>query len=103
MQRRLSKEESRQRYAQGRKLWNEFDPIGVVDAVDVDDEYDSYVGPCLRIVESGKGVPELVTYVRWVVFEHMGLSETLLGQEGIEAFSRKFCEWYRASWADTVV
>ena len=101
MQRRLSKEESRQRFAEGRKLWNEFDPIGVVDAVD--DEYDGYIGPCLRIVESGKGASDLVTYVRWVVFERMGLSETPLGQEAVEVFSQKFCEWYRAGWADTVV
>ena len=101
MQRRLSKEESRQRYAEGRKLWNEFDPIGVADAVD--DEYDSYVGPCLRIVEAGKSGSELVTYLRWVVFEHMGMSETPSGQEAIETFSQKFSDWYRASWNDTVV
>ena len=82
-------------------LWNELDPIGVADAVD--DEYDNYVGPCLRIVEAGEGTAELITYVRWVVFEHMGLSETPSGQEAIEVFSRKFGEWYRASWAGTVV
>jgi hypothetical protein len=46
----LSKEESRQRYEEGRALWNEFDPIGVALPGGVEDEYDGYVGPCLRIV-----------------------------------------------------
>jgi hypothetical protein len=101
MQRRLSKEESRQRYAEGRKLWNEFDPIGVVDAVD--DEYDSYIGPCLRFAEMGKSIEELEEYVRWVVYEHMGLSETDEGNKANLVFAKKFMEWYRADWPDTTV
>ena len=101
MPRRLSKEESRQRYAEGRKLWNEFDPIGVSD--DVDDEYDSYVGPCLRIVEAGQGQAELVAYVRWVVFEHMGTSETAEMNASIASFADAFVRWFHTNWLDTVV
>jgi hypothetical protein len=99
--RRLSKEESRQRYAEGRKLWNEFDPIGVAHAVQ--DEYDNYIGPCLRIVEEGGGPERLEPYLRHIVFEYMGLSQTELGERAIEVFANNFNDWYRKNWPDTVV
>lgn len=99
--RRLSKEESRQRYAEGRQLWNEFDPIGVVDAVD--DEYDMYVGPTLRLCEEGKGSREIEKYAEFVVYDRMGMSHTPEGIAAIKEFSAKFHDWYREKWPDTVV
>jgi hypothetical protein len=105
IQRRLSKEESRKRYAEGRRLWNEFDPIGVF-TIDKDwsqDEYEGYVGPSVRIVEEGQGSEKLSEYVRWVVHDRMGLSSTDARAAAIIAFSEKFTEWYRSEWADTVV
>ena len=103
--RRLSKEESRQRYAEGRKLWNEFDPIGVF-TIDKDwpqDEYQGYVGPSLRIMEEGQDSMKLSEYVRWVVHDRMGLSSTDALAAAIISFSVKFTEWYRSKWLDTVV
>jgi hypothetical protein len=105
MKRRLSKEESRQRYAEGRKLWNEFDPIGVftIDGDWPQDEYEGYVGPCLRLCEEGKGVEDLESYIRWVVHDRMGLSETEQGKKAARLFAMKFLEWYRTTWPDTTV
>src|SRR5580765_4572168 len=97
---RLSKAESRTRFAEGRALWNEFDPIGV--AHDVSDEYDNYVGPCLRIVEAGGGAAELSPYVTGIVFEYMGLSRSDYLETKIEDFSRRFEEWHRQNWYDTI-
>jgi len=99
--RRLSKKESRQRYAEGRKLWNEFDPIGVV-ADGILDEYDGYVGPSIRASEAGDQV-KLVDHVKWAVFENMGLSPTGELKMAVNAFAVKFMDWYRANWVDTVV
>ena len=99
--RRVSKEESRERFAQGRNLWNEFDPIGV--AQDVTDEYDNYVGPCLRIVEAGGGAAEVSAYVAGIVFEYMGMSRSDYLETKIEEFSRRFEEWYRQKWYETIV
>ena len=95
----LSKEESRRRYVEARKLWNAFDPIGVADAVD--DEYDGYVDPSLRLVIEGKGVEELEAYVRLVIHDRMGLSETEEGNRATRAFAEKFVEWYRTAWPDS--
>jgi hypothetical protein len=36
-----------------RKLWNEYDPIGVVENSEIDDEYEAYVGPHLSLLEGG--------------------------------------------------
>ncbi len=65
MPRRLTKEESRKRYAEGRRLWIEFDPIGAfkIDAEWPKSEYDSYVGPILRLYEDGKSVADVRKYL----------------------------------------
>jgi hypothetical protein len=80
---------------------NGFDPIGVADAVD--DEYDSYVGPMLRLCEESKPSDDLRNYVEWVVYDHMALSRTPQRQQAIGEFVEKFCGWYGTSWPDTVV
>ncbi len=100
--RRLSKEESRARFAEARKIWNEFDPIGVVDAVD--DEYDMYVGPTLRLCEEGKGPEAIRTYAEFVVYDRMGFRRPFQNKdEQIKRFSERFHAWYLASWSDTIV
>ncbi|HYS46605.1 MAG TPA: hypothetical protein VEM35_09210 [Rhizomicrobium sp.] len=103
MQRRLSKEESRQRYAEGRKLWNEFDPIGVAVPDEHEDEYDGYVGPALRLCEANKGPDEVKKYAEFVVYDRMGMRRTANMDDAIKRFSARFCDWYRTKWLDTVV
>jgi hypothetical protein len=101
MQRRLSREEGRKRYSEGIALWNEFDPIGVFPSVQ--DEYDGYIGPCLRLVEVGDGEAKIAEYVKWAVFENMGLNPTEELEDAIVLFAKQFTEWYREKWPGTVV
>jgi len=91
------------RYREGRDLWNEFDPIGVfqIDGDWPKDEYESYVGPTLRLVIEGRAVAEIESYVGSVVHDRMGLSETEQGNKAIREFARKFVEWYQGRWAGT--
>ncbi len=80
-----------------RELWNTWDPIGVtVDPNWPQDEYDNYLVPCLRLLESGASNQEITKYLEYVVGEHMGL-----GQIGIEhskpiVFSEKLLAWFFA-------
>ena len=89
-QRRLSKEESRKRFAEGRELWNEFDPIGVIksDNSATDDEYENYVGPCLRIVEQGLMDGEVCEYVTNIVYEYMGMPKSPQLDRQIKEFAK---------------
>jgi hypothetical protein len=62
--------------ARVRSLWYEWDPIGVF-SIDSDwpaDEYDSYLGKTLRILESGASTDELVASLEWGAFEYMELT-----------------------------
>lgn len=104
-QRRLNKDESRQRYREGRRLWNKFDPIGVfkIDPQWPEDEYESYVGPLMRLCEDGKPASELQQYVETVVYGRIGLSRTPLSDKSIVEFAEQFLEWYNSNWPDTHV
>jgi hypothetical protein len=56
-----------------RILLKEWDPIGIGDSPEVDDEYDSYIpDDCLMLRES-KPIEELYSYLRWLEVEHIGL------------------------------
>ena len=71
---RLNKEQSRERWRQVRALWNKWDPIGVCPNTGGPiDEYDSYLGETLRLLEAGAAEQEMADYLVWVVGEHMGL------------------------------
>jgi hypothetical protein len=103
--RRLHKEESRARWRELRTLWNEYDPIGVVPRTDIntDDEYESYIGPVLRLLEKSATQEEIVSCVREIVRGHIGLTwsaELAVRTEGFAARSR---EWYRRNWPGTRV
>jgi hypothetical protein len=73
--RRLTKAESRERWSQARALWNDGDPTGVFAMSNwPPDEYESYVGPTLRLLEKGASLVELTEYLESVAGECMGLS-----------------------------
>jgi hypothetical protein len=93
----LDKQQSRQRIAEIRKLWNEWDPIGVAGAVS--DEYDAYLEPTLRLLERNAPGNELVAYLNWVTVEHMGLSTA----PDPKAFSTLLQQWFADNWAGTRV
>lgn len=97
----LDNQQSRQRMAEVRELWNDWDPIGVVrGADDVDDEYNSYLAPTLRLLERNAPIDEIVAYLNWVTLEHMGLSQV---PRSAEQFAKQLQEWFSRKWAGTRV
>lgn len=94
----LKKQQSGQRIAEIRRLWNQWDPIGVVDGID--DEYDDYLAPTLRLLERNASVDEIVAYLNWVTLEQMGLSQASLAPE---KFARQLQEWFSKNCAGSRV
>ena len=84
-----------------RALWNGWDPIGVSDAVQ--DEYDSCLGPTLRLLENHASVEELEHYLAFVTLEHMGLSEVPDGVSLRRQFASQLLAWYETNWPHTTV
>lgn len=62
-------------------LLKEWDPIGVGDVPEAQDEYDSYVSAISRMIRDGKAVDELYAHLRWIECERIGL-------DGDEAHTR---------------
>lgn len=58
----------------GEILLREWDPIGVQDTPEAQDEYEAYVSSVYKLLISGKPEPELFDYLWWVETEHMGLT-----------------------------
>ena len=102
---RLSKDQSRKRYAEIRDLWAKWDPIGVYSLADdwPRDEYDAYLGPTLRRLESGATIEALERYLAYVELEHMGLSENEKVKARRLSFAAELREWYGKHWAGTHV
>jgi hypothetical protein len=101
---RLTKERSRKRWAAVRDLWCKWDPIGVMSMSDWPrDEYDSYLGPTLRLLESGASQQEIARYLAEVTLEHMGLSETPAAKRSRLTFAAELREWYATNWAGSYV
>ena len=55
-------------------LLKEWDPIGVQDIPEAQDEYDSYVPSVYKMIISRKPIHEIFDYLWWVETEHMGLT-----------------------------
>ena len=92
----LSKAESRERWHQIRALWNDWDPIGVASDA-LDNEYESYLGPALRLLESRASLDELERYLAQVI-DRMGLTETKDAQTVRREFAMRLREWYESKW-----
>jgi hypothetical protein len=101
---RLAKPDSRERWRQVRDLWNEFDPIGVMGMEDWPrDEYESYLGQTLRLLEQDAPLEEIQKYLAFVTLEHMGLNETLQFEMSRRAFAKRLRDWYAEKWPGTHV
>jgi len=57
-------------------LWNDWDPVGVNDAVNAVDEYDSYAPDLVALsYKEGEFTEQNITkYLLWVETERMGMS-----------------------------
>ena len=95
----LDKAQSRQRIAEIRQFWNEWDPIGVAKGDPSDDEYTAYLAPTLRLLERDASADEIVAYLKWVTLEHMGLSQV----SEPNAFAERLRSWFKSKWEGTRV
>lgn len=57
----------------GSVLLNVWDPIGVRDVPQAQDEYDDYVLPVVQALRNGAGIPELSALLARISEEQMGL------------------------------
>ena len=62
-------------------LINDWDPIGVSDVDQAQDEYDSYIPGILKIISSGGGVSELSAHLLAIERNEMGLPGNYLRAE----------------------
>ncbi|MBN1396048.1 MAG: hypothetical protein JW959_13580 [Pirellulales bacterium] len=56
-----------------RILLREWDPIGVADVAEAQDEYDGYVGQIHGLLIRHEPKQKIVEFLWWVETEHMGL------------------------------
>jgi hypothetical protein len=70
-------------------LLSTWDPIGVKDSPEAQDEYDSYIGPLYDLLASGAPDSALLDYLYWAAHEHMGLGASRKDmQETVDALRR---------------
>lgn len=102
--RRLEKEESRQRYHEIRALWNEWDPIGVLPGEGRPlDEYDSYLGSSIRLLEQGAPETEIEKYLSYIVGEYTGLGDSGVAYCKPQEFTHKLQTWFAQKGSGTHV
>lgn len=66
-------------------LLEEWDPIGINDVPEAQDEYDSYISRICEMLRCGCSTVDVYKHLRWIESEHMGL-------DGDEAHTRKIAE-----------
>lgn len=54
-------------------LLNTWDPIGINDEPNAQNEYDGYIGELYDLLVSGAPDSALLDYLYWAVYENMGL------------------------------
>jgi hypothetical protein len=70
----IDKAQSRQVRAEVRRvLLRTWDPIGIQDEPNAQNEYDGYIGRTYELLVGGAPDSELIDYLFWAVHEHMGL------------------------------
>jgi hypothetical protein len=83
----------KQRGARGlrRLLLEQWDPIGVGDAPEAADEYDSYMGQIAELLRSGKSAEDVAAYLNVVSGDRMGIDPD--PDANLDA-ARKIVQWY---------
>jgi hypothetical protein len=54
-------------------LLYDWDPIGVKDIPEAQDEYDAYVSSICKMLRAGQSSAELCAHLRWIEVERIGL------------------------------
>ena len=90
----LKKAEYKRLIKECRRLWDEFDPIGVLDEEEGPrNEYDSYLPQTIKLVQSNADVYKIAAYLRSVVHVNMGL--TRFPENEINEFAERLQQWLR--------
>jgi hypothetical protein len=76
-----------------RRLWNEWDPIGVVSST-ADDEYNGYIEPTFQLLQRNATADEISRYLGYVVGEYMGMGEEGVKHANPAAFTARLQAWY---------
>lgn len=101
---KLDKQTSRKRWKEIRELWCQWDPIGVMSDPDwPKDEYDSYLGPSLRLLEQNVPIEEIEKYLSHIIGDYMGLGRAGINYSKPNEFARKLKDWYLERWPNTHV
>jgi hypothetical protein len=88
----LSKEQSRARWSELRRLFCQWDPIGVMDDPEWPrDEYDCMVGPSLRMLEASATEGEIADYLHDEITQHFGLSGD---RNNCRSFAKRLNAWF---------
>jgi len=70
----IDKAESRRiRVLMRHVLLEVWDPIGIKDEPNAQDEYDGYIGKLYDLLVSHADDSQLIDYLHWAVHDHMGL------------------------------
>ncbi len=72
-----------------RILLKEWDPIGVSEINEAQDEYDSYVGAIYKMLIARKPKNELFDYLWWLETEHMGVTGN---RQATEHFTKRLAK-----------
>ena len=81
---------SRRQWKESRDLWCEWDPIGVMSQDDWPrDEYDSYLGPTLRLLEADATAADIMKYLAYVEIDDMAMSDTQAASIQRQEFAQK--------------
>lgn len=82
-------------YRELRMLWNQFDPIGVIDRNSEhwqdDDEYEAYVLGIMELLSKGASKKEISGHVYSLCNEHISISTSL---ESCDQFTEDCLNWY---------
>jgi hypothetical protein len=89
----MDNEESGERWRKVRQLWCQWDPIGVVDG-GIEDEYDAYLGPTLRLLEEDTSVEKIAEYLTHVVGDEMSMGKSGIAFSRPAEFAKKLKHWY---------
>jgi len=75
-----------------RILFYDWDPIGISNDVDIDDEYDRYIAPVYRMLVENRSEDELVKFLFQLERDSMGLSSK--SPERLRPVARKLLGLY---------
>lgn len=73
-----------------------WDPIGVADAPQAQDEYDNYISPLLHMLHRGESVDAIAAWLTDLVEVHIGVRSHPVRERG---FAQTLIDWWASATA----